>query len=109
MALRNFRVPHELARSPLANGARPEERVDSVRSTLRDAAEHAFGNTDNERLLKQVLIHGYIEGSTSHEQAALDLSLSRAAYFRRLRVASERVAAYVVDNGGGLLERVANR
>ena len=34
-----------------------------------------------------------------HEQAALDLSLSRAAYFRRLRVASERVADYVVENG----------
>jgi hypothetical protein len=59
----------------------------------------AFGDTENERLLKQVLIHGYIEGSASHEQAALDLSLSRAAYFRRLRVASERVAAYVVENG----------
>jgi hypothetical protein len=99
MALRNFQVPHELARSPLADGARPEERVESVRSTLRDAAEHAFGDTENERLLKQVLIHGYIEGSASHEQAALDLSLSRAAYFRRLRVASERVAAYVVDSG----------
>ena len=99
VALRNFQVPHELARSPLANGARPEERVESIRSTLRDAAEHAFGDTENERLLKQVLIHGYIEGSSSHEQAALDLSLSRAAYFRRLRVASERVAAYIVENG----------
>jgi hypothetical protein len=99
VALRNFQVPHELARSPLADGARPEERVESVRSTLRDAAQRAFGDTENERLLKQVLVHGYIEGSTSHEQAALDLSLSRAAYFRRLRVASERLAAYVVENG----------
>jgi hypothetical protein len=99
VALRNFQVPHELARSALANGARPEERVESVRSTLRDAAERAFGDTENERLLKEVLVHGYIEGSTSHEQAALDLSLSRAAYFRRLRVASERLAAYVVENG----------
>jgi hypothetical protein len=97
-ALRNFRVPHELARSPLANGAKPEERAESVRSLLRDAIERAFGDSENERLLKRVVVHGYIESSTSHEQAALDLSLSRAAYFRRLRVAAERVADYVVQN-----------
>jgi hypothetical protein len=100
LALRNFQQPHELARSPLANGAGPDERAESVRSLLRDAAERAFGDSENERLLKRVLIHGYIEPSASHEQAALDLSLSRAAYFRRLRTASERVAEYVVQNGG---------
>jgi hypothetical protein len=97
-ALRNFRVPHELARSPLANGAKPEERAESVRRLLREAIDHAFGDSENERLLERVLVHGYIESSTSHEQAALDLSLSRAAYFRRLRVAAERVADYVVQN-----------
>jgi hypothetical protein len=97
-ALRNFRVPHELARSPLANGARPEERAESVRSLLRDATEHAFGESENERLLKRVLVQGYLEASASHEQTALELSLSRAAYFRRLRVAAERVADYVVQN-----------
>ena len=99
VALRNFRIPHELARSPLANGARPEERAESVRTLLREAAEHAFGDSENERLLKRVLVHGYIEPVSSHEQAALDLSLSRAAYFRRLRVAAERLADYVVQNG----------
>jgi hypothetical protein len=99
LALRNFRVPHELARSPLANGARPEQRVESVRALLRDAADHAFGDSANEQLLKRVLVHGYIEPSASHEQAAFDLSLSRAAYFRRLRVAAERVADYVVQSG----------
>ncbi len=98
-ALRNFQVPHELARSPLASGAGPDQRAESVRSLLRDAAERAFGDSENERLLKRVLVCGYIEAATSHEQVALDLSLSRAAYFRRLRVASERVANYVVENG----------
>ena len=38
----------------------------------------------------------------SHEHAARELHLSRAAYFRRLRSASERVAAwlygFVVDS-----------
>ncbi len=94
-ALRNFRVPHELARSPLASGATPEERAESVRVLLRDAAERAFGETENERLLYRVLVRGYIEPAPSHEQAALDLALSRAAYFRRLRAAAERVAEYL--------------
>ena len=99
LALRNFQQPHELAGSPLANGDGPDERAESVRSLLRDAAERAFGDSENERLLKRVLVHGYLEPSASHEQVALELSLSRAAYFRRLRVASDRVATYVVQNG----------
>jgi hypothetical protein len=101
VALRNFRVPHELARSPLANGAKPEERVESVRTLLRHAADHAFGDSANEQLLRRVLVRGYIEPSASHEQVAFDLSLSRAAYFRRLRVAAERVADYVVQSSSG--------
>jgi hypothetical protein len=94
-ALRNYRLPHELARSPLAAGSAPEERAESVRSLLRDAASRAFGDTDNERLLQRVLIHGYFDSVPSHEQAAIDLSLSRAAYFRRLRAAVERVTAHL--------------
>jgi hypothetical protein len=98
-ALRNFRLPHELARSPLATGSSPEERSESVRELLREAAARAFGDTDKERLLQQVLVHGYFDQVPSHEQAALDLSLSRAAYFRRLRVAVERVTAHVTSAG----------
>lgn len=94
-ALRNFRVPHELSQSPLARGNTPEERSESVRSLLRDAAEHAFGDNENERLLQRVLVRGYIEPAPSHEQAAIDLSLSRAAYFRRLRTAAGRIAEYL--------------
>ena len=97
-ALRNFRLPHELARSPLAEGAGaadPVARVEYVRGLLRDAADQAFGETDNERLLRLVLTRGYLEPTSSHEQAAHELSLSRAAYFRRLRVAAERVAQHL--------------
>ena len=100
-ALRNFRVPHELARSPLASGEGLDERAESVRLILRDAAERAFGDNENEKLLRRVLIRGYIEPAPSHEQAAIDLSLSRAAYFRRLRAAAERVAEYLAQHGGG--------
>ena len=98
-ALRNFRVPHELARSSLATGESPEDRAESVRRVLRDAAEHAFGDNENEKLLRRVLVRGYLEPAPSHEQAAIDLSLSRAAYFRRLRAAAERVAEYLAARG----------
>jgi hypothetical protein len=98
-ALRSFRVPHELARSPLAVGVTREERAESVRALLRDAAERGFGDSENEKLLRRVLIRGYIEPASSHEQAAMELSLSRAAYFRRLRATVERVADYLSASG----------
>ncbi len=97
-ALRNFRVPHELARSPFASGETPDERAESVRALLRDAAERAFGDNENEKLLQRVLVRGYIDPAPSHEQAAIDLSLSRAAYFRRLRAAAERVAEHLASH-----------
>jgi hypothetical protein len=80
-ALRNLRVPH-------AVGA-------DLRARLADAAENAFGDTPDEQLLRRVLVRGYFEPAASHEDAAHELHLSRAAYFRRLRSASERVAAWL--------------
>jgi len=94
-ALRNLRVPHALAGSPLASGETPEERAASVRALIDDAAEQAFGATENEQLLRRVLIRGYLDPAPSHEQAARELNLSRAAYFRRLKLASERVSEYI--------------
>jgi AAA ATPase domain len=94
-ALRNFGVPRDLARSPLAQGASVAERADYVRQLLRDAAQQAFGDSASEKLLRNVLITGYIEPASSHEAAAVRLCLSRAAYFRRLRTAVERLAEYL--------------
>ncbi|HEX3978846.1 MAG TPA: hypothetical protein VHW96_21425 [Solirubrobacteraceae bacterium] len=99
-ALRNFHVPHALAASRLAHGDTPEQRVESVRALLRGAADTAFGDSHNERLLKRVLTLGYLEtdpARPSHEQVAHDLALSRAAYFRRLRVAADRVADHLAQ------------
>jgi hypothetical protein len=96
-ALRNFHVPHALAASRLARGDTPEQRAESVRELLRGAADAAFGDSHNERLLRRVLTLGYLETSLSHEQVALDLALSRAAYFRRLRVAADRVADHLAQ------------
>ena len=80
-ALRNLHLPHAVA---------PD-----VRSRLEQAVERAFGETPDERLLRDVLVRGYFDPAPSHEHAARELHLSRAAYFRRLRSASERVAAWL--------------
>jgi hypothetical protein len=93
--LRNFRVPRELARSPLASGATVAERAESVRSLVRAAAAEAFGDSENEKLLRSVLVTGYLEPMRSHEEAASRLLMSRAAYFRRLRTAVERLAEHM--------------
>ena len=99
-ALRNFRIPAELARSPLAQGSTVEDRAKSVRKILRDAADRAFGDNENEKLLRLVLVRGYLEPGASHEQTADELHLSRAAYFRRLRASTERLAEYLAGSTG---------
>jgi hypothetical protein len=94
-ALRDFRVPHSLAASPLAQGANQEERAESVRVLIRRAADESFGDTPNERLLHDILIRGYVDPAPSHEQAADELNVSRSTYFRRLKAAAERVAEHL--------------
>jgi hypothetical protein len=94
-ALRSLHVPADLAASPLARGHGIPERADSVRALMREAAEHAFGQTSDEQLLKRVLVRGYLDPAPSHEHAAAELHVSRSTYFRRLKAASERVASYV--------------
>jgi hypothetical protein len=96
-ALKNFRVPRDLARSPLATGETVAERAESVRQLIRQAAREAFGDNENEKLLYSVLVAGYLEPMRSHEEAANKLLLSRAAYFRRLRTAVERLAEHLAE------------
>jgi hypothetical protein len=96
-ALKNFRVPRDLARSPLAVGDTVAERAESVRQLIRQAAQEAFGDNENEKLLYSVLVSGYLEPMRSHEEAANKLLLSRAAYFRRLRTAVERLAEHLAE------------
>jgi len=100
-ALRNAHRPLELAANPLAHGHTPEERAASVRAALDDAVAHAFGASADERLLRAVIERGYLNPVGSHEQAADALHVSRATYFRRLRVASQRVCDYLVAKHGG--------
>jgi hypothetical protein len=98
-ALRALHVPAALAQSPLAHGSGMRERAESVRSLIRDAVEQAFGETSDEQLLKQILVRGYLDPAPSHERAAAELHVSRSTYFRRLRLAADRVASYLADHG----------
>ena len=100
-ALRNLNVPQALAASPLASGDSGAARAESVRELLRDAAANAFGDSENERLLRRVLERGYLDPAPSHELAADELHLSRSAYFRRLRTGTARIADYLGQHEAG--------
>ena len=91
-ALRSLRLPHVLARSPLATGEGIPQRAESVRAQILAAVDVAFGDTHDELLLRRVLVRGYLDPAPSHERAADELHMSRSSYFRRLRAASERIA-----------------
>ncbi|MCW2967997.1 MAG: ATPase [Solirubrobacteraceae bacterium] len=97
-ALRSFHRPGELAASPLAAGATPDDRVASVRTRLEQAVANAFGDSDDEQLQRRIVELGYLDSTTTHEAAADALHLSRAAYFRRLRQAVDRVADWVLSH-----------
>jgi len=97
--LKNFGVPRELARSQLAHGSSVLERAESVQRLVWQAVDEAFGDSETEKLLRSVLIAGYLKPLRSHEEAASKLLLSRAAYFRRLRTAVERLAEYMATAG----------
>jgi hypothetical protein len=99
-ALRNLHRPTALARSALATGSTPEERAASARALVTGAIIQAFGDSAEERLLREVLEGGYVDPNTKHEQVAKRLNLSRTAYYRRLNQASERLAAWLLAPGG---------
>ena len=77
------------AAQPPSPGRRrgPRAAAERGRAGVRD--------TPDEQLLRRVLIRGYFDPAASHEAAAHELHLSRAAYFRRLRAASDRVAEWL--------------
>jgi hypothetical protein len=99
-ALRDFQLPHRLAANALARGEGTDERAASVRALVEEAAQRAFADSEEERLLRRVLVRGYLDPAPSRELAASELHMSRSSYFRRLRTATERVAEYVRARAG---------
>ncbi len=98
-ALRDLHQPVALAASPLASGTTPDERAESVRALLREAVDGAFGSSYDEDLQRRIIERGYFDPQGGHERAAMELNVSRATYFRRLRRASERVADWIIARG----------
>jgi hypothetical protein len=95
-ALRHLGSPALLARGPLAPATGTlAERAAAARARVEQAVDEAFGESVEDRQLREVLVHGYLGPAPGHEQAAAELHLSRAAYFRRLRAAVARVAAHI--------------
>ncbi len=92
-ALRNWDDPRALADSPLAIGTTVAARAASVRDRIEAAVGRVFGDGEKDRLLRAVVEQGYLVRAAGHEATASALGLSRAAYFRRLREAAERIAA----------------
>lgn len=94
-ALRDFHRPTRLAASPLARGRTPEERAASVRARLTGGVATAFGDAPDEVALREILERGYLAPGARHEEVADALGLTRTTYFRRLRQATERLAAWL--------------
>jgi hypothetical protein len=95
-ALRVLHQPLALAASPLATGATAQERAASVRALIETAVGSVFGGSVDETLLRRIIERGYLDPHGGHELAALELNVSRATYFRRLRRACDRVAEFVI-------------
>src|SRR5260221_11809207 len=66
-ALRNFRVPRELARSPLASGSTRRARAESVPLMLREAVHQALGQSESQPLVRPALLTGYSEPLPTHQ------------------------------------------
>jgi len=94
-ALRRYRDPVALARSPLARGDDPAERAAYVAELLRGAVDHAFGAGPGAEQQREVLLRGYLDPDADHSRAMRALHLSRTTYFRRLREATAQLSAWL--------------
>ncbi|RNL60529.1 AAA family ATPase [Nocardioides marmoriginsengisoli] len=94
-ALRSFHDPLVLAASPLARGTDPAGRAEYLTRLIRTAVDEAFGDHDDARLHRDVLLLGYLEAGAGHARAMRALHMSRTTYFRRLRDATARLAAWL--------------
>jgi hypothetical protein len=101
-ALRHYSSPALLAACPLASPDGPlPARAEAVRARIDEAVRDVFGPSQEDQRLRRVLLRGYLDPAPTHELAAEELDLSRTAYFRRLRLAVERVAAQLAATGAG--------
>ncbi|WP_436501733.1 hypothetical protein [Actinokineospora sp. HUAS TT18] len=96
-ALESFHRDDVLSTWPLASGATPAARAESVRALLRSAVAAALSGTPHSTQLNAIVSRRFFTQREAHETIARSLALSRATYFRRLRDAIERITRYLVD------------
>ena len=89
--LRMLRDRAALAGGPDWLGARPSQRLDTVRAMVTEALQ-VFGPSRSDQLARQIVELAYLHEAEPHEAIARRLNLSRSAYFRRLHAATARVA-----------------
>lgn len=94
-ALRDYQRPQLLATNPLGGELPGAQRIDSIRTQIDDAIEREFGSSAVDRELREILIEAYLSPTALHDAAVLRLGLSRTTYFRRLRLAVDRVVAAI--------------
>jgi hypothetical protein len=105
-ALRDLHDPVRLGSSSLASlidpgpAASRAERAGRVSGWLRDATDMAFGESDDERVRRQIIEQTFWKPSGNHGATARELHLSRATYFRRLSEATERLSVWLSDHLG---------
>lgn len=99
-ALRSYHDDAALAASPMAEGATPEQRAAAVRAKLHRSWGAAFGSSDRQQLLAEVVRRAYFERRSSHDATAHDMGLPRQTYFRSLRLAVEAMTRVFHDDDG---------
>jgi hypothetical protein len=91
LLLAGLRNAKELAEGPAWLGATRAERVARLRELVADVVRD-LGDGDDDCLAREIVTAAYLEGHLPHDRIARRLHLSRSAYFRRFRAASDRVA-----------------
>lgn len=88
--VRLLRDPNGLGLGPDWLGSTPSERLENLRTMIRDALV-VFGNHRDDELARAIIEAAYLGDGASHEVIARRFHLSRSAYFRRLQSATSRL------------------
>lgn len=96
--IRLLRDPNGLAHGPDWLGRTPSQRLENLRSTVRNALA-VFGESRDDVLARDIIVAAYLGDGASHEAIARRFHLSRSAYFRRLQSATARVGSELAARG----------
>ena len=96
--IRLLRDPNGLNRGPEWLGATPSDRLENLRTMVRDALT-VFGDHRDDEVARAIIEEAFLGDGASHETIARQFHLSRSAYFRRLQSATARLGAELAARG----------